>query len=169
MIGFPPNLSRQKRHRRLAAFLWKWAAAVILFGWLYAKLQLQPWIAAAIIGVAVTWTAYVLSQRARLFYPLDWPSLAVLLRRLPGKVLHDVVLLPILLWQSLTRRQRYSGSFRMADIASSGLDAASPVHRALLFGAVSLPPNSFAVSLANEDSLVIHRLAAASGKEEPLL
>jgi hypothetical protein len=67
----------------------------------------------------------------------------------------------------LVARTRVTGNFQQVPFNMGGADPASATRRALVMAGVSLPPNTFAVGVEGEGTLIIHQLVFEPGPANP--
>lgn len=130
----------------------------LFYWWLVAKSQAQQLIAGAFIGLSAGIALLSLARIAKLSFRFEWAWGALLLRRLPSKIVCDLGQVVFAVWRAAVLRRRITGRYQRIHFNSFGGDARSAARRALVFGGLSLPPNSFAVQAENGRSLLIHQL-----------
>ncbi|HVM49066.1 MAG TPA: hypothetical protein VMU04_13630 [Candidatus Acidoferrum sp.] len=153
----PPRKCRLNR-RQVRSFAVGAALLGGLYWWLVAKTDLQQLIAAGILCLVVAAALAAVAASAGLSFTLQWSWLGLLARKLPAKVLRDLGLVAFALWKATVRRTRLTGGYHRLPFNPGGADTASKVRRALVLGAISLPPNSFALGTEDRRSLLVHQL-----------
>ncbi len=143
---------------RLIKWLCGWAVLALLYWWFVSQVQGQQLVTAAIGGAVVIAALARVASAARLSLAVRWRWVAMLIRVLPGKVLHDAVVLLAALWRALSAGTCPTGRFQERSFNPGRRDRVSAGRRALVFAAVSFAPNTFAVTTKNRDSLLVHQL-----------
>ncbi len=150
--------------------IWKWLYCWLGGGLLYwgfiSKIQVQQLAAAAVVSVGVSVALRAVASETQLSFVVKWTWIVKLLRVLPGKVLRNSGLLLRALWHSFTTGERPAGAFHALPFDRGQADSASTARRALVFAAISLPPNSFAVSCRGEDELFVHQLVREPASQD---
>ncbi len=135
-----------------------WLVFALFYWWLIAKVQIQQLAAAVLVGavVAIGLTALHASAGLRLSLELGWFGLLV--RRLPGKILSDLLLLAKALVRAASGRQS-TGTFKEVPFVPGGEDPQSAARRALVTAAISVPPNTIALSVQSRKRVIkVHQL-----------
>ena len=159
-----------KHKNNLKDLAWYWAAGALFYWWLIAKLQVEQLGAAVVVGFIVAGALLSVAAQANLSFAVEWRWCGLLLKRLPLRVLRDSALISAALARSLAGR-RVTGAFGTRPFNPGGSDAYSATRRALVFAAVSLPPNTFAIRPEGRGSLLVHQLVfqtQPADKEWPL-
>lgn len=136
------------------------------YWWLVTKLQVQQLVAAVIVGFVVAVVLSSLAKHARVSCGVRWSWFGLLARRLPKRIVCDMGLLGRAFVQSIATGNRGTGAFRRKKFEAGGTDARSAGRRALVLAGVSLPPNTFAVSVEGGHSLEVHQLVFQSEAED---
>lgn len=152
-----------------------WAGLVALYLLLVDTTETAE-VAAALIIAAIATASLLLVTALGMAHGaprLRW--LALLARRLPARVVKDCAIVFAALWRRLVLREAVDGAFRVVHFDPGGDDPRSAARRALIVAGISLPPNSYVVSLdAEAGSLLIHYLVPprrpddAADREWPL-
>ena len=163
----------QVKRRNLTRFLGLWIGSSGFYWWLIGRNQAEQLIAATVIGLVAGVALVVLAARAGLHFEFKVRWLAILLQRLPGRALRDVVILTVELCHSLAARRGSTGTLKELPFVSGGEDAESRGRRTLVTSGISLPPNTIAISAqSSSDTILVHQLVfrgeAPVDKEWPL-
>jgi hypothetical protein len=140
-----------------------WWVAASLFTWLlFYKTDAAQIEAAASIGAAATLFLTYLARYAKLSFRIPWSWAGLILSRAPWQLIRGIGFLTAGLWRSMTSGDRPMGSFHEEKF-NAGSRHEQPGRRAVVIGAVSLTPTSFAVSVGNGNRILFHQLHV-SGK-----
>src|SRR5579864_4860755 len=113
--------------------------------------------AAAALGATF---AELVSYQAATRFRMRFEWLASVLR-LPGQVASDMVTVYRALWRRISRGEQPDSAFVTEPVRFGDDTAEGMTRRALLIGARSLAPNSFALGIdADTDTIVLHELVA---------
>jgi multisubunit Na+/H+ antiporter MnhE subunit len=118
--------------------------------------------AAALAALLAELAGYQAATRLRM--RIEWLGPAL---RLPLEVARDTGIVFAALWRQVVRRQPPRSGFREVSVRYGGDTLEDRTRRALLIGGRSLAPNTFALGLDAERSvMVVHQLVLSGAEEE---
>jgi multisubunit Na+/H+ antiporter MnhE subunit len=117
--------------------------------------------AAALAALLAELAGYQAATRLRM--RIEWLGPAL---RLPLEVARDTRIVFVALWRQVVLRQPPRSGFREVGIRYGGETLEDKTRRALLVGGKSLAPNTFALGLDAERSVMVVHQLVLSGEEE---
>lgn len=140
-----------------------WLAWSIFFTALYLLLVDTTVLPEVVAGALTAAFASAIMVRAgreeRVTLTPDFPRSLALLCRLPSRVVVDSGLVFVALWRRVVRREQIEGEFCVVPFHAGDDDPRARARRALVVIGLSLPPNSYVVSVdAAAGHLIVHQL-----------
>ncbi len=140
-----------------------WLAWSIFFTALYLLLVGTTVLPEVVAGALTAAFASAIMVRAgreeRVTLTPDLPRSLALLCRLPSRVVVDSGLVFVALWRQVVRREQIEGEFFLVPFHAGGDDPHARARCALVVIGLSLPPNSYVVSVdAVAGHLIVHQL-----------
>ncbi len=155
-----------KLSERLRRLGWFWLLCALLYWGLVGKVDAQQMAAAGAVGLAVSIVLVVVAESLGLNFPVRARWLAVLGRRLPGNLARDIRTLTEELWRGLGKGERARGAYSKLGFEAGGEDGCSAMRRALVFGGLSVTPNTLAVEMSGRTAILIHHFGEAPASED---
>ena len=148
--------------RRWSIWVGGWVCIALFYTWCNGKLEKQQLIAAAIVSLVITFALLRLASLTRLSFSFRRQWFIAFARTVTSQIFRSVrQLLSVLL-----RGRRCGGVYRERKFDPGADNRYAAGRRAIVYGEISLPPNSYAVC-HGQDWLLVHELAPESEPTDP--
>jgi multisubunit Na+/H+ antiporter MnhE subunit len=156
--------------RRVGSWVVWWVLLMAFWVWIDDSLALAELIAGAIVAAAGATVAEVVQYQAGSHIRVRAEWLAKVLQ-LPLQIAQDTVILLAALWRKVVSGIDPPSGFEVLPVAPGDDSAEAKTRRALILGAKSVSPNTYALGLDRERKLmIVHHLVmagAGSGSGSP--
>lgn len=136
-----------------------WIGATLLCWLFYSKDQPEQIAAAGVIALGVILSLDSITRYSGIIPDIQWRLVRRFLLRLPLQMVIGITQVFIVLCRSLVTGTRPIGSFQETTFPPES-GKTTPGRRALILMAVSITPNTFAISFQNANRLLFHQLTS---------